>query len=126
MKHILLLLTLIITVACSAKSNAVYPDWFYKPSGDGYTGGIGISGTHFLGKTAQRELAISRAIDDISRQLGIDVNNKIVVSSTNTETNINAYSIQSVNGQKFRAKIVEIWLHPTTNEMYVYMVSQTE
>ncbi len=123
---------LLFTCACASttqSNNKVqYPDWFYTPSGSGYIGGVGISGTHFNGKTAQRELAISRALDDIARQLGVSVATTSIITTSGSElgvsSNISLYSVQSVDGKNFQATIKEVWEHPTTKELYIYMTTK--
>ena len=106
------------------KSNI--PEWVYSPSKDGVIGGVGICGTHVKGKTAQRQLAISRAIDEISRQMGVTVSNVLETSSnasTNTysSSSLNSYSIQTVTGTAINAEIVDTWFNSSTGELYVYM-----
>jgi len=102
------------------------PDWFWRPNVEGKIGGVGVAGPHINGIGAQRELAISRAIEDISRQMGVTVSS---VSRTGTAgskdgalTQMETYSIQTVTGQTVRAKIREFWQEPETQKLYVWMV----
>ena len=102
------------------------PEWYYKPGMDGKIGGVGISGRHIKGPNAQRELAVTRAIDDISRQMGVEVSNVTKVHTAGTrdsaQTQMDIYSIQTVNGQTVKARIREFWEDPDTNQLYVWMV----
>ena|GEM_PF-732330 len=104
------------------------PKWVYETSKDGKIGGVGISKPHFNGKTAQRSLAISRALDEIARQMGVEVNNiqKISTAGTsqNATTNLESYSFQSTNGKIVIAKIQSFWEDKTTDELYVWMVEE--
>lgn len=92
----------------------------------GKTGGVGIAGPHINGVSAQRELAVQRAIDDIGRQLGVTVSSISKVASTGSkqgvQTQMTSYSIQTVSGKTVRAKIMEFWEDPETGKLYVWMV----
>lgn len=101
------------------------PYWISHPSGTGYIGGVGYSGVHIKGKFGQRELAVSRAIDDIARQLGVKVDS---VVSTYTEGNesssfssMNIYSVHTVTGAAFSAKITDVWEDGKSGDLYIYM-----
>jgi PBP1b-binding outer membrane lipoprotein LpoB len=102
------------------------PKWVYETSKDGKIGGVGISKPHFNGKTAQRMLAISRALDEIAKQMGVKVSTiqKIssVANSDNSTTNLESYSFQTTNGKVISAKIQSFWEDKTTDELYVWMV----
>jgi len=104
------------------------PDWFYKPSVDGRIGGIGIAGEHVKGFNAQKTLAIERAIDDIARQLGVNVKNittAATVGSQDTfQSTMETYSVQTVNGKTVKAVIMEFWEDRESRKLYVWMVVQ--
>ncbi len=106
--------------------NTGKPEWYYKPGMGGGIGGVGISGPHVMGPNAQRELAVTRAIDDISRQMGVEVSNVTKVQTTGTRdsarTQMEVYSIQTVKGETVKARIREFWEDPNTNQLYVWMV----
>lgn len=122
---IILALGFISLVACSA-GKIERPDWFWNPGMDGRTGGIGVSGPHVKGVNAQRRLAISRAINEIARQKGIEVKNVLKVTREGNRdkenTTQHSYSIQTVDGKSVTAMINDIWENPETNEIYVWMV----
>ncbi|MCX6074121.1 MAG: hypothetical protein NTY39_07375 [Campylobacterales bacterium] len=102
------------------------PKWVYETSKDGKMGGVGISKPHINGKTAQRILAISRALDEIARQMGVEVSSIQKISTVGTsqsaQTNLESYSFQTTNGKVVTAKIQSFWEDKTTDELYVWMV----
>lgn len=104
------------------------PVWFYTPSQAGGVGGVGISGTHIKGPFAQRELAISRAVDEIARQMGVNVQNVLKtsaeVSGSSVKTSLETYSIQTSDGKIVKASVREIWIDPVSNELYVWMIAK--
>jgi PBP1b-binding outer membrane lipoprotein LpoB len=114
------------TVTHSDNAPSSQPKWVYETSKDGKMGGVGISKPHFNGKTAQRMLAISRALDEIAKQMGVEVSTiqkiSTVGNSDNSTTNLESYSFQTTNGKVISAKIQSFWEDKTTDELYVWMV----
>lgn len=104
------------------------PNWIYEPSQNGKIGGVGSSKTHIEGKTAQRSLAISRALDEIARQMGVSVNSvqKIATqgSSSGISTHIESYSVQTTSGKIVNASIKEVWYNEHDDELFVWMVCE--
>ncbi len=134
MKNIICIVALCIffVVGCSSKklmpvsSNSSVPDWVYNPSSNDYIGGVGVCGTHIKGKNAQRELAISRAIEEIARQKGVTVSNVLSTSSKSNSSssltsNMSSYSVHTVTGEVINAFIVDTWINQDSNELYIYM-----
>ncbi len=111
----------------SATSSNTKPAWFYSPCQDGKIGGVGISGMHINGISAQRELAVSRAIDEIARQLGVKVSNILktstVANNSSASTMMESYSFQTVDGRNISASIAGIWNDTTTDELYIWMLT---
>jgi hypothetical protein len=103
------------------------PAWFYTPNQNDKIGGVGICGMHIKGSSAQRELAISRAIDEIARQLGVKVSNILKTSSTSSDTghsaSLESYSIHTVEGKTVTATIAGAWNDPATDELYIWMLT---
>ncbi len=134
MKNILWVVVLCIffIVGCSLKNttqvaldNSI-PNWVYNPSSSDYIGGVGVCGTHIKGKNAQRELAISRAIEEIARQKGVTVSNVLSISSksnsiSSSNSNMVSYSVHTVTGEVINAFIADTWINPNSNELYIYM-----
>lgn len=104
------------------------PNWVYETSKNGKTGGVGISKPHYAGKTAQRSLAISRALDEIARQMGVKVvsSQKITTTGTsqNATTSLESYSFQTTDGKIVRATIQSFWEDKPNEELYVWMLAE--
>ncbi len=109
--------------------NTNMPDWVLHPSKNGVVGGVGYCAAHVNGINGQRELASKRAIEEIARQKGVYVDSIMVVSSKasnnskykDTKTNtVTSYQTK----KQVTAYIKEIWVHPVTKVMYVYMVAE--
>lgn len=110
-------------------SNIQIPEWVTNPSKNGVIGGVGYCAAHINGYAGQKELASKRALEDIARQKGVLVNSIMLVSSKSsnstklpdtTSKNISSYQTQ----QNVKAHIKEIWVHPVSKEMYIYMIAE--
>lgn len=127
---------LILFSGCASKhsssnsvSNIQIPEWVTNPSKNGVIGGVGYCAAHINGYAGQKELASKRALEDIARQKGVLVNSIMLVSSKSsnstklpdtTSKNVSSYQTQ----QNVKAYIKEIWVHPVSKEMYVYMIAE--
>lgn len=104
------------------------PNWVYETSKNGKTGGVGISKPHYAGKTAQRSLAISRALDEIARQAGVKIVSSQKIStigtSQNATTSLESYSFQTTDGKIVRATIQAFWEDKPNEELYVWMLTE--
>lgn len=104
------------------------PEWVFNSTMGGKykLAGVGISGPHSKGKSAQRKLSVARAIDEIASQLGTEVQSVTKVKSSGTRakssTSLESYSVQTVNGQTVVARIIEMWPDTKTSELYTWMV----
>ena len=102
------------------------PSWVLNvPVEKGVVYGVGIAHKNFYGEQAQRTSAISRAIDEISRQLQTTVNSQLV-SNTNVQNgsvsrSLNTVSFQTVDGQKVSAVIVKSCKNPIDGTLYILM-----
>lgn len=124
--------SIIIFTGCAGRSSNLsskypLPDWVLNPSVNGVIGGVGYCPAHVKGISGQRELAVTRAVEDIARQKGVSVESSVVVISNASNkskvpvTNINSNSTHKTKNY-INAYIKEIWVHPVTKEMYVYML----
>lgn len=113
----------------SSVSNIQIPEWVTNPSKNGVIGGVGYCAAHINGYAGQKELASKRALEDIARQKGVLVNSIMLISSKSsnstklpdtTSKNISSYQTQ----QSVKAYIKEIWVHPVSKEMYIYMIAE--
>lgn len=129
-----LLITLLATslFACSSQPQQAAqpqglqrPAWIDNPRSVGKTVGVGQAGYHFKGRSAQRELATSRALDEIARQMGVTVNSIMVINQqhTNASSNVNlsSSSEQSVQGRVVNAVIHDEWKEG--DNLYILMVA---
>lgn len=102
------------------------PAWMDNPRAVGDVVGLGHAGIHFNGKAAQRELATSRALDEIARQMGVTVSSIMVINQQHTgmgsSTNMAATSEQSVKGNVVNAVVHDEWQEGDT--LYVIMVGR--
>lgn len=100
------------------------PNWVFNSTAGGKykMGGVGVSKRTIDGVTKQREIAISRAIDEIAKQMGVKVSNTSYSHSTKNNSSFEQYSLQTVEGKKVNAVIKEIWYNEETGELYVWMV----
>lgn len=122
-------LTLSLGLAsCLSGGKVSSPGWIYNSGVDGKVAGIGVCGEHVNGVNAQRSLAIKRAIDEIALQMGVTVNNVALIgtkaSAAGSNTTVESFSFQTVDGNVVKAVIRETWRNPQTNEIYLWMVTE--
>lgn len=118
----------LFVISCASAPETRSPSWIHNSVVSGKIAGIGISGQHINGKSAQRSLAVKRAIDEIAVQLGVSVNNVALIGSkasgSGSSTSVESYSFQTVDGKVVKAVIKDTWTDPQTDELYVWMVTQ--
>jgi hypothetical protein len=134
MKKILFFVFLIFIGCGSHKvhNRFTQPKWIVSPEhhkqAKNKLVGIGFSGVHMNGFRAQRKLAIASAIDEIARQKGVTVSNTLermqAVSGKGKNSSSSMYSVQSVDGQKVIAKIIDSWQDPQTKDLYILMIGE--
>ena len=100
------------------------PNWVFNSTAGGKykIGGVGVSKRTIDGVNKQREIAVSRAIDEIAKQMGVKVSNTSLSHSTKNNSSFEEYSLQTVEGNKVNAVIKEVWHNEKTGEVYVWMV----
>lgn len=138
MKYIVIFFLIISFNACKAphKSTEVkdptvlkssMPKWILSPSQNGKVGAVGSALPHFKGKTAQRRLAISRALDELAQQSGVNVKSTILRKEKRdgaiTNSSAEVFSIQNSANKSIKAHIQEIWTNPKTEEIYVWLLA---
>ena len=100
------------------------PYWYWQPSAGGVIGGVGEAGHNINGANAQRQLAITRAIESIAQQKGVKVSQVQEIeqhaSQTSSSVNINAYSIHTVDGAVVTAAVREVWQNPENGSIVVW------
>ena len=134
--RIVMAFLILILAACGSKQSTVAgkdnnlvrgkPAWYWAPTDGGSLGGVGESGLHINGPSAQRQLAVSRALEDLARQKGVMVSSvqEITHSATNHSegtTQMATYSVQTVDGTRVTAYVREVWQDPDTQRIYVWV-----
>lgn len=131
-KSLLIALLATSLFACIAQQQPVQPQtpqrpaWIDNPRTVGQIVGLGHAGVHFNGRAAQRELATSRALDEIARQMGVTVNNIMVVNQQLTTTGVSA-TMASSSEQSVKGRVVNAVVHDEWREgdnFYILMVGQ--
>jgi hypothetical protein len=127
MKKILFVVFVVFgLIGCNQANPNKEPSWIYNPNSDGKIGGVGSAKTHTRGKSAQRRVAISRALDEIATQMGTKVSTVIStsasVSSGTASSSMQTYSFQTTDGKIVKAYIKRMWHNPRTDELFVWMV----
>ncbi|WP_345993289.1 hypothetical protein [Sulfurimonas sp. HSL-1716] len=132
MRVVLLSLLLLLFPGCSyeaapaKKQLSTYPAWINNPCLGGVTGSVGSSLPHFKGPAYQRKLAISRALDELALQKGVEID--LVAKREQTSKNDNVRSTsdiqseQRVTNSKVTAHIEATYTDPQTKELFVWMV----
>ncbi|TWI70690.1 hypothetical protein LZ24_02260 [Desulfobotulus alkaliphilus] len=133
LKTLPILLISVLIMACTHHNTPAgprgndRPAFIYNPSVNGKIGGVGIARPHIHGPNAQRNLAISRAIDEIARQKGTQVQSWQTVQTTGTRdsasTHMDSVSIQTTSGETIHAVIRQMWNDPSSSELYVWMLT---
>lgn len=101
------------------------PAWIDNPRTEGNIVGLGISKSHFGGAQAQRTLAISRATEEIARQLGVTVQSQsLLTESTQRGSAMESVSLQSVDGKQVKATIKHEWHDKMNDIFYILMVAE--
>jgi len=114
----------------SKKSNSYIctsePAWVINPpvkAGEIY--GVGVAPLNFKGEQAQRQSAISKAINEIAAQMQTTVNSQTVTQSAvynkHATTSMSSVSFQTVDGQKVSANIIKACKNPETGYFYILM-----
>ncbi|GAB7140069.1 hypothetical protein RsTz2092_00170 [Deferribacterales bacterium RsTz2092] len=102
------------------------PYWFWAPSADGVLGAVGESGTHIDGISAQRKLAMARAIENLAMQKGVKVDSTQVITSSQNASGASSGSIDSkisltVSGVVLNVIVRSFWQDPQTGKLLVWV-----
>jgi len=126
-KFILLFFVLIIS-ACSQPKPVIdtRPAWINSPYINNEIAAVGSAHIHYYGKSAQRKLAISRALDELALQQGVKVITHTVRHDQKAGARVSAksdiYSYQTSDNKTVNAHIKAIWTDPRTDELFIWMV----
>ena len=118
-------------LACSSvpvpKDPNAMPAWVANSGmGGGTLSAIGVAGrTYDQSISSQRKLAIKRALDELSMQMGVRVELNMTkvetVSDAKAHLSTQDKSSYSANN-KVTAHIKEVWMDRTSKELYILMV----
>jgi hypothetical protein len=132
MKVIFLLLSFLLFTGCQENPAPVKieisqtPLWISNPTLNGAKGSVGSSAPHFKGSAYQRSLAVSRALDELAMQMGVQVNVVAKREETSNGENVNSKSDiqteQTVKNSDVTAHIEATYIDPKTNELFVWMI----
>jgi len=102
------------------------PSWAINvPQSKNKIYGVGIAGENMNGESAQRKVAISRALNEIASQLKTNINSKFEsLQSSSGIHEANSYTIQTVDNQAVHAKIIKSCKNPNTGMLYILMESE--
>lgn len=132
MKKLYIFLTIIILMLSGCKNKETVeipnmrngkPNWFYSPTLNKYKfGGVGVAGRSKKGLSGQRQIAISRAIDELAVQMGVSVDNVVQTTQTDSNSSYESFSVQTTTGDVFSAHLMDIWIDERTKELFAWMV----
>ena len=126
-----LILALLLLGGCALltpKSSGGKPAWVLNPNQGGKVGAVGVAGkTYDQRLSTQRKLAITRALDELAMQQGVEVSLSMTkqehLSNNKASTSMDVDSrYKTSNDSAITAHIEAIWKDPYTNELYVWLV----
>jgi hypothetical protein len=104
------------------------PDWVDNPQTMGNKVALGQAAPHINGRAEQRKLAHTRALDELSRQMGVQVTTQTDYRQTMTDTssrsNIQSQSSHRVEGTRVKAVIKAEWFDPSSNVFYILIAAE--
>jgi len=108
------------------KQTNAKPLWITNPNIDGKIGAIGVAGrTYDQRESTKRKLAISRALDELTLQQGVEVklnmSKQDVVTNGRATTKMDTKSHYKANS-KVTAHIEGAWKDPLSGELFIWMV----
>ena len=126
-----LFFTLLLFVGCHKQptlnsSNMQEPSWILNPNQNGKIGAVGVAGVTYDQKlSSQRNLAITRALNELSLQKGVKVELQLqkqeTLSHNKSNTQINEKSSYT-SSTNIKAHIKKVWKDRLSNELYIWMV----
>lgn len=102
------------------------PAWVSNPSLNGKTGAIGTANRHYKGLSFQRELAITRGLDELALQQGVKISLKIEkkdkVINDNATISMESQGTYLTNSNNITAHIEDVWKDPISEEIYIWLI----
>lgn len=131
LKKSLLIVTILLLGGCSLTNNKMVinqvPKWLNNPYIEkDDVAAVGCAGIHFKGESAQKKLAISRAIDDIATQYKVKIDNvtlrkKSIYNGMKGSSSTQSSSLHSIDNLELKTKIKDIY-KKTNGEICVWVV----
>lgn len=91
---------------------------------------VGSAAVHYDGNTAQRKLAIARAIDEIALQKRAKISTVVLRKKANnrleSSQSSEAVSLHEVQHENISTKVLKTWRDVTTDTIYVLVVENKE
>lgn len=104
------------------------PHWVDNPQTMGAKVALGQAASHINGRAEQRKLAHTRALDELSRQMGVQVTTQTDFNQTmtdlNTRSQIQTQSSHRVQGAQVNALIKAEWLDPSSGVFYILLEAE--
>jgi len=129
------IVSVMLFIGCTSQNNTTVtklnnePKWLVNPYVDHDNfAAVGCAHKHFKGISAQKDLAISRAIDRIAVQNGVLVDNvtlrqKAILNGKRTSSSSNSSSLHTVSNVKISTKTKAIYTNKD-GEICAWVVSQ--
>lgn len=107
-------------------SKNAQPAWVLNPSLDGKIGAIGTANRHYKGLAFQRELAITRGLDELALQQGVKISlsieKKEKVINDSATVSMESQGTYSTNSNNITAHIEDAWKDPISEEIYIWLI----
>lgn len=125
-----LILTVLILTGCNqpkpTASPSTPPSWIMNPNQGGKIGAVGSANRVYDGKTStKRQLAITRALDELSLQQGVKVKMSMTkseqVTNDRVQSKVDVDATYSAN-TTVTAHIEAMWQDPLSAELFIWMV----
>ena len=130
MKHtFLLLIFLTLFTSCSSiqlqQTQNAKPHWIQFPFQNNIVGAVGFSSIHFNGKSAQRKLALTRALEELAFQANVDISSITVVKESrdgfSSRTSSSTQTVAKTDVSSLSARIEATWSDPKNRDIYIWV-----
>ena len=131
--YITIFFTTLFFIGCGGATQNTYntqnnniPQWLTNPNFiKNKISAVGSAGIHYKGKSEQRKLAISRAIDQIALQKKTTVSNQTIRESSKGHLQTSkTHSLQSTNNISLSTKVIEEYNDIYNNKLYVLVIEK--
>ena len=121
---------LFVSACASPKTHSGEPEWVLNPNPNGKIGAIGVAGrTYDQHLSTQRKLAITRALDELSLQKGVEVHlsmqKREQATADKSSLSLNENNSYTTNNS-ITAHVQDTWMDTKTDQLYVWMLLDKE